>query len=101
MKHYLCKFIPPRVDFLATMTADEREWMKQHGRYLDQLLEQGLVVAHGPVIDPKDPSGGYGVSLFRIADEQDIAALTSADPIIQNGVGHYEHHAMLHIKSRA
>jgi len=98
MKYYLCKFIPPRADFLATMSADERDWMKQHGQYLDQLLEQGILVAHGPVMDP---AGGYGVSLFRIADEQDIAALTSADPIIRNGVGHYEHHPMLHLKSRA
>jgi uncharacterized protein YciI len=98
MKHYLCKFIPPRAEFLATMSADEREWMQQHGLYLDQLVHQGLVVAHGPVMDP---SGGYGVSLFRIADEQDITALTSADPIIKNGVGHYEHHPMLHLKSRA
>ena len=98
MKHYLCKWIPPRADFLPTMSADEREWMKQHGRYLDQLLEQGLIVAHGPVMDP---AGGYGVSLFSIADDQDIAALTSADPIVRNGVGHYEHHPMLHLKSRA
>jgi uncharacterized protein YciI len=97
MKYYLCKFIPPRAEFLATMSADEREWMKQHGLYLDQLMKQGLVVAHGPVLDP---SGGYGVSLFRIADEQDISALTSEDPIIKNGVGHYEHHPMLHLKSR-
>jgi uncharacterized protein YciI len=97
MKYYLCKFIPPRAEFLATMSADEREWMQQHGLYLDQLLKQGLVVAHGPVMDP---SGGYGVSLFRIADEQDISALTSEDPIIKNGVGRYEHHPMLHLKSR-
>lgn len=98
MKYYLCKFMPPRADFLATMSADEREWMKQHGQYLDRLLEQGLLVAHGPVMDP---AGGYGVSLFRIADDQDVAALTSADPIIRNGVGYYEHHPMLHLKSRA
>ena len=97
MKYYLCKFIPPRAEFLATMSADEREWMQQHGLYLDQLVNQGLVVAHGPVMDP---SGGYGVSLFRIADEQDISALTSEDPIIKNGVGHYEHHPMLHLKTR-
>jgi hypothetical protein len=101
MKYYLCKFMPPRADFLATMSADEREWMQQHGRYLDQLVEQGLVVAHGPVMDASVAAGGYGVSLFSIADDHDIAALTSADPIIRNGVGHYEHHPMLHLKSRA
>ena len=97
MKYYLCKFIPPRADFLATMSTNEREWMKQHGLYLDQLVKQGLVVAHGPVMDP---SGGYGVSLVQIADEQDICALTSEDPIIKNGVGHYEHHPMLDLKTR-
>ena len=48
--------MPPRADFLATMSADEREWMKQmkqHGLYLDQLLEQGVLVAHGPMPDRK------------------------------------------------
>ena len=27
MKFYLCKYIPPRADFLATMTAEESKWM--------------------------------------------------------------------------
>lgn len=98
MKYYLCKFIPPRTDFLATMSASEREWMKQHGAYLNNLLNQGLIVAHGPVMDE---SGGYGVSLFQLPDDQDVAALTSEDPIVKNGVGHYEHYTMLHLTSRA
>jgi hypothetical protein len=67
MKFYLCKYIPPRADFLATMTAEERKWMKQHGDFLNNLLDKGLIVAHGPVMDP---SGGYGVSLYQIADDQ-------------------------------
>lgn len=97
MKNYLCKFIPPRADFLATMSANEKEWMKQHGAYLNDLLEKGLIVAHGPVIDG---AGGYGVSLYQIADHQEISAFTSEDPIIKNGVGHYEHYAMPHLKAR-
>ncbi|TFE42394.1 hypothetical protein E2553_35995 [Paraburkholderia dipogonis] len=97
MKYFLCKFIPPRPNFLGTMSADEKEWMKQHGRFLDSLLDQGLVVAHGPVIDS---AGGYGVSLFQLPDEQDVAELTSQDPIVRNGVGHYEHFPMLHLKVR-
>jgi uncharacterized protein YciI len=98
MKYYLCKFIPPRADFLATMSADEREWMGQHGVYLNKLLDVGLIVAHGPVIDG---TGGYGVSLFQIPDDQDVTALTSADPIVKNGVGHYEHYTMLHLTARS
>ncbi len=97
MKYYLCKFIPPRANFLATMSADELEWMKQHGVYMNNLLDQGLIVAHGPVIDDGQ---GYGVSLYQIPDDQDIAALTSEDPIVKNGVGHYEHYTMLHLTAR-
>lgn len=97
MKYYLCKYIPPRADFLATMSADEGAWMKQHGAYMNALLDQGVIVAHGPVMDP---AGGYGVSLYQIADDQDIAAFTSQDPIVKNGAGHYEHHPMLSLRSR-
>jgi uncharacterized protein YciI len=97
MKYYLCKFIPPRADFLATMSADELKWMKLHGVFLDELLAKGVIVAHGPVIDE---TGGYGVSLYKIADNEDIAAFTSEDPVVKNGVGHYEHYVMLHLASR-
>ncbi|RJF57549.1 YciI family protein [Serratia inhibens] len=97
MKYYLCKFIPPRANFLTTMSADEQKWMQQHGDFLNELLAQGLIVAHGPVIDEK---GGYGVSLYQIPDEQNIAAITAEDPIVKNGVGHYEHYSMLHLKAR-
>ncbi|CAN7648745.1 YciI family protein [Rhizobium rhizogenes] len=97
MKYYLCKYIPPRANFLATMSADEQQWMKQHGAFLDGLLSEGKIVAHGPVMDP---AGGYGVSLYQIADDQDIQAITSEDPIVKNGAGHYEHHPMLHLKAR-
>lgn len=97
MKYYLCKFIPPRPDFLATMSGDESKWMKQHGAFLDDLLARGVIVAHGPVIDD---TGGYGVSLYQISDDDDIAAFTAQDPIVKNGVGHYEHYVMLHLAAR-
>ncbi|WP_324726358.1 YciI family protein [Klebsiella sp. ZJOU C1] len=98
MKYYLCKYVPPRSDFLATMSEEECKWMKQHRVYLDKLLAQGTVVAHGPVIDG---AGGYGVSLFQIPDEMEIADLTAEDPIMANGVGHYEHFPMLNLSSHA
>jgi uncharacterized protein YciI len=97
MKYYLCKFIPPRANFLATMTAAEGELMKQHGAFLNDLLDKGTVVAHGPVLDP---AGGYGLSLYRIDDDQDVEAMTSADPIVKGGAGHYEIHPMLHLRAR-
>ncbi len=97
MKYYFCKYLPPRADFLATMTDDEKRWMGQHGAFLDDLLAKGQIVAHGPVMDP---AGGYGVSLYRIEDDQEIDAFTSQDPIVKNGAGHYEHFPMPHLKAR-
>lgn len=97
MKYYLCKYIPPRADFLASMSAAEKQWMKQHGAFLDDLLAKGQIVAHGPVTDPR---GGYGVSLYQIPDDLDIEAVTSEDPVVKNGAGHYEHYPMMYMKAR-
>lgn len=79
------------------MSAEERGWMQQHGAYMDGLLEKGVIVAHGPVMDP---AGGYGVSLYQIADDGDIAAYTLQDPIVKNGAGHDEHYPMPRPRSR-
>ena len=86
MKYYLCKFIPPRANFLATMTPDERELMEEHGKFLDNLLGKGLIVAHGPVIDE---SGGYGVSLYQVADDQDDEFLLH-DSLLEGPVVEHE-----------
>lgn len=97
MKYYLCKFIPPRADFLTTMSDNEKKWMGEHVFFLDNLLDQGIIVAHGPVIDEV---GGYGVSLYQLGDDRNITSFTSNDPIVKNGVGHYEHYTMLGLKAR-
>jgi len=67
MKYYLCKFLPPRADFLATMTPTEGDLMKRHGAFLNDLLGQGLVVAHGPVDDPA------GRTFFSTPEQQQAA----------------------------
>jgi uncharacterized protein YciI len=97
MKYYLCKYYPPRADFMPTMNAEEKSLMAQHAAYMNSLLEKGTIIVHGPVMDP---SGGYGVSIYQIADDQNIEALTSQDPIVKKGIGHYEHHPMLHLTAR-
>jgi hypothetical protein len=79
------------------MSDDEGAWLKRHGIFLDEMLSAGVVVAHGPVLDSKAP---YGLSLYQIADSEDIAAKTAQDPIVMHGIGHYEHVPMLHIKAR-
>ncbi|WP_230620520.1 hypothetical protein [Xanthomonas arboricola] len=58
---------------------------------------RGRAAGACPVIDE---TGGFGLSLYQIADDQDIAAITAQDPIIKHGVGQYAHYPMLHLKTR-
>ena len=98
MAYFFCKFIPPRKDYLKTMTADEAKLMKSHGGYLQGLLEQGKIVAHGPVVDPQ---GGFGLSLFDVEDEAELSQLTTRDPMIVAEVGaRYETFPMIHLRYR-
>src|SRR5258706_12749584 len=80
MKYFLCRFLLPRADFLATMSDDEAKMLKAHGGYLQALLEKGMVVAQGPVLDP---AGGWGVSRFEIEDPHGITFLTAAETMIK------------------
>ena len=98
MKYYFCKFYPPRKDFVKTMTPEEGRLFKEHGAYLQGLLERNKVVAHGPVMDP---AGGFGLSLFGLEDGEDIDSLTAGDPMIKANVGaRYEAYPMMGLRSR-
>ena len=98
MAYYFCKFIPQRRDFLSTMTADEAKLLKAHGSYLQGLLGQGKVLAHGPVVEP---GGGFGLSLFDVEDEDELSQLTAQDPMILAGGGaRYETFPMIQLRYR-
>jgi uncharacterized protein YciI len=97
MKYYLAKFLPPRADFLVTMTPTEGQLMNEHGAFLNDLLRKGLVVAHGPV---DDPAGGWGLSLYQVEDDQDVRALAAQDPMVRSGGARYEILPMRHLKVR-
>lgn len=97
MKAYLTKWVPPRADFLPTITKREEDLFRQHGDWQNGLRETGQIVAHGPVIDP---TGSYGVAIWEIDDEADITSLTAQDPIVAAGVGHYEHFPMMQMRAR-
>lgn len=98
MAYFFCKFIPPRKDYLKTMTADEAKLLTAHGGYLQGLLEQRKIVAHGPVVDP---DGGFGLSLFDVEGEAELSQLTGHDPMIVAGVGaRYDTFPMVHLRYR-
>ena len=84
MKHYFLKLIPPRPDFMVTMTDQGRAIMGAHQAYWRGFAEKGWAVAYGPVADPK---GGYGAGFWTLPDEEDPAALAAGDPAIKAEAG--------------
>ena len=85
MNTYLCKLLPPRKTFIADMTADEMAVMQAHSAYWAPRLADGTAVAMGPVVEAA--GAGWGLGIFRAADEASLRALTGNDPAILSGKG--------------
>jgi uncharacterized protein len=84
MKYYFYKLLPPRPNFMTTMTSAEQEIMQKHAAYWRTLMDEGKVIAYGPV---DDPSGGYGIGIVKLDDTADPAALSRNDPAILANAG--------------
>jgi len=72
---------PPREDFAATMTADERVAWGAHFARLQQLLADGVLVIAGPTLG----SVNTGVAVFEAPDEPSARAIMEGDPAIVGG----------------
>jgi hypothetical protein len=84
VKYVFMKLVPPRADFMQTMTESELGLMRAHQAYWAGFAEKGWAVAYGPVADP---AGGYGAGFWALPDDQDPQALAAGDPVIQAGQG--------------
>ena|ERR1700733_2828908 len=84
MPGFVFRLIAPRPTFAFDMSSEERETMLQHVAYWNTLLEQGKVVAFGPV---NDPAGPYGVGIVIAADRQEAEAIRDGDPTMQSVFG--------------
>lgn len=84
MKYYFIKLLPPRPDFMLTMTDAERAIMGAHQSYWRGFADKGWAVAYGPVMDP---AGGFGAGFWALPDERDPAALINEDPAIKANAG--------------
>lgn len=84
MPSFYCKLNAPRSSFLADMSPDEAQIMKEHGMYWRGWLEKGNVIAFGVVADP---GGAFGVGLVEFDDADQTRAFTDNDPTIKSGRG--------------
>jgi hypothetical protein len=84
MPYFLSKLIPPRPSFLADMSGEERAVMLAHQDYWLPHVNAGLVLAMGPVADPKGP---YGVMIINAPSPKMLADWQANDPAILAGAG--------------
>jgi uncharacterized protein YciI len=87
MKTFFCKLIPPRPLFGEDLTEAEMIAMREHVAHWTKAMEQGKVIAFGPVADPK---GVWGAGIVQVESDAELEELTAKDPIIVAGLG-FEH----------
>jgi uncharacterized protein YciI len=83
---FLYRLIAPRPSFAQDMTDGERAVMAEHAEYLRSKLDEGVVVAFGPVADP---AGAWGLGLID-ADEAGARVVGDQDPAVTSGTCTYE-----------
>jgi hypothetical protein len=84
VKYYFIKLVPPRADFMQTMTGAELAIMGAHQAYMRIFADKGWAVAYGPVADP---AGAFGAGFWALPDDQDPAAIANDDPAIKGNAG--------------
>jgi uncharacterized protein len=89
-KYFALKLIPPRPGFTTNMNEEERSIMNKHVAYWARLMEKGIVVAIGPVLDPKDT---YGLAIIEVDSEEQVIEYIKNDPVLQ--ITYYESYPML------
>jgi uncharacterized protein YciI len=88
-KYFVLYLLPSRPDFAQTMTDEERNIMMKHVAYWTELMNQGKVLAFGPVIDPNEI---YGLGIISVQDEQEVKDFTANDPAAK--INRYEYFPM-------
>ena len=76
-KYFALKLLPSRPTFAFDMTDDEKAIMNEHVAYWNDLMDKGIALIFGPVLDPVGP---YGFGVVAVDDEAQVQLITSNDP---------------------
>ena len=72
---------PPRDDFAATMTDEERAVWSVHFERFEQMLADGSLILVGPTLG----SINTGLAIFEAPDEAAARRIMDEDPVIAGG----------------
>lgn len=89
-KYFALKLVPCRPTFAQDMTEDERKIMMQHIVYWTDLMNKGLALVFGPVLDP---AAVYGLGIVAVDDEAQVTEMILNDPAIK--INRYEYYSMM------
>lgn len=88
-KYFVLHLLPARPDFAQTMNEEEKAIMMKHVAYWTEIMNQGNVIAFGPVLDPKSV---YGLGIVVVDNEQEVEEFISNDPA--GKINRYEYFPM-------
>jgi len=77
---------PPRENFAATMTDEERTAFAAHAQWLGRLLADGVLILAGPTLGPVNT----GIGVFEAPDEETARAIIAEDPVARGGFARAE-----------
>lgn len=89
-KHYALKLVPNRPTFAQDTTPEERAVMLQHTAYWRDLMDKGIVLVFGPVLDP---AAVYGLGIIEVDNEDQVRDFIANDPATK--INSYEFYEML------
>jgi len=72
---------PPRENFAATMTDEEKQVWGVHFQRLQRLMADGTLILAGPTLGEHNT----GISIFEAPDEKAAREFMDADPVIAGG----------------
>jgi len=72
---------PPREDFAATMTDEEKAVWSVHFARFERLLAEGTIVLVGPTLGDQNT----GIAIFEAPDEASARRIMEEDPVIAGG----------------
>lgn len=82
--HFFVRLIPPRPDFDTTMSPDELKIMREHFRYLKDLVKSGKLLVAGPCYDPM-----FGLIILEARSIAEAETLMQNDPSVKSGLNNY------------
>jgi uncharacterized protein YciI len=72
---------PPREDFAATMTEEERDVWDVHFERFERMLAEGTLILAGPTLGRINT----GIAIIEAPDEEAARKVMEEDPVIAGG----------------